>query len=43
MELKPPGGPGGTPFNLTRFQIGVAGGLVVALFVLLAHRGFLAL
>jgi hypothetical protein len=43
MELKPPGGPAATPFNLTRFQLGIAGGLVVAVFVLLAQRGFLAM
>jgi hypothetical protein len=41
MDLKPPAGPG-TPFTLMRFQVGVAGGLLVALFLLLAQRGLLA-
>ena len=43
MELKPAAGAGRAPFDLTRFQVGVAAGLVVALFVLLAQKEFLAL
>ena len=43
MDLKPPGVPRATPPSLIRFQVGVAGGLLVALFVLLAHKGFLAM
>jgi purine-cytosine permease-like protein len=43
MDLKPPGAPPALPASLTRFQLGVAGGLVVALLVLLAQRGFLTM
>jgi hypothetical protein len=43
MDMKPPTGRGRAPFNLTRFQLGVAAGLVAALFVLLAGKGFLGM
>jgi hypothetical protein len=41
MDLKPPGLPPVRPRSLIRFQVGVAGGLVVALLLLLAQKGFL--
>jgi hypothetical protein len=40
MDLKPPAGPTRPVFNLTRFQVGVVGALVIALGLAFAQRMF---